>query len=166
MALETNAELLGRVPIFQGLQPEQLSAIAGNGREVYFEQGSAVLSAGENGHSAFLILSGTVAPESFEETLSPPEFLGYGTFLGELAMLVETTFTLNVIARWQVRALALDRGAMQMVMEADPSIAHHFANKLVERLRLLAGDLRRIDGRFATLEFAVEHVISRARVRP
>ena len=163
MALETNAELLGRVPIFQGLQPEQLTAIAGIGREVFFEQGSAVLSAGEHGHAAFLILSGSVAPESFEETLNAPEFLGYGTFLGELAMLVETTFTLNVVARWQVRALALDRQDMQAVMEADPAIAFHFSNKLVERLRLLAGDLRRMDGRFANLELSVEHAISRVR---
>ena len=163
MALETNAELLGRVPIFQGLQPEQLTAIAGIGREVFFEQGSAVLSAGEHGHAAFLILSGSVAPESFEDSLNPPEFLGYGTFLGELAMLVETTFTLNVVARWQVRALALHRQDMQGVMEADPAIALHFSNRLVERLRRLAGDLRRMDGRFANLELSVEHAISRVR---
>jgi CRP-like cAMP-binding protein len=166
MALETNAELLGRVPIFQGLQPEQLTAIAGCGREVHFEQGSAVLSAGEHGHAAFLILSGSVAPEPFEDTQNPPEFLGYGTFLGELAMLVETTFSINVLARWQVRAMALDRSAMQTVMEADPAIAFHFSNKLIERLRLLAGDLRRMEGRFANLELSVDQVISRAQQIP
>lgn len=162
MQLETNAELLGRVPIFEGLSPEQLTAVAGCGREVQFEQGSMVLTTGEAGHAAYLLLSGSVALQHAEQSAFAPELLGHGTFLGELAMLVETTFTVSVITRWPVQALAIERDVMLALMEDDPSIAWHFSRKLLDRLRNLAMDLRRVDGRFAMIEVSLEAAIAQA----
>ena len=161
MALETIAQLLGRVPIFQGLNPEQLDSLAGVGREVVFEHGSTVVKAGDRGHAAFLILSGSVVVEAADSS-HPPELLGYGTLVGELAMLVETTFTVSVTTRWPVRALALERSAMFEAMEDDPAIAHHFAGKLLDRLCTLASDLRRVDGKFAIVELSLEQAIVEA----
>lgn len=162
MELETNAELLGRVPIFAGLSREQLIAIAGLGREVHFEQGKMVLGAGQTGHAAYLVLNGSVALKYEDDSTFAPEVLGFGTFLGELAMLVETTFTVSVITRWPVRALAIERKAMLAVMDEDPTIAWHFSGKLLERLQQLALDLKRVDGRFAMIEVSLEHAIEQA----
>jgi CRP-like cAMP-binding protein len=162
MALETTAQLLGRVPIFQGLTSGQLESIAAIGRDVTFEHGSSVVTAGERGEAAFLILSGSVVAQASDSS-HPPELLGYGTLVGELAMLVETTFTVSVTTRWPVRALALERSAMFEAMEDDPSIAHHFAGKLLERLCALATDLRRVDGKFAIVELSLDQAIAEAR---
>jgi len=153
MEPETTAELLGRVPIFQGLKPNQLTAITAIGQDTYFESGVPMLMAGETGHTAYLILNGFVALDPHYETeFDDDEVLGYGTFLGELAMLVETTFTITVIARWAVRTLAIPREAMSKLMEEDPSIAHHFACKLVERLQRMADAIRRAENQFAVME--------------
>ena len=152
MQPETTAELLGRVPIFQGLMPTQLRAIAREGRDVNFEPGAIILQAGDTGNAAYLILDGFVAPDAHFEAWFADEMLGGGTFLGELAMLVETTFTMTVVARWNVRALAITRETMYALMEDDPGIAHHFAGKLVERLQQLAGDMRRVDSEFMAIE--------------
>jgi CRP/FNR family transcriptional regulator, cyclic AMP receptor protein len=162
MALETNAELLGRVPIFQGLRPAQLSTIAQNGREVYFERDMPILKEGEPGTSAYLILGGLALPGAFYLERFAGGILGYGTFLGELAMLTETHFTLTVTAGTSVRALAFDRWTMFEVMEADPAIARHFSNKLIRRLKHLAADLRRLDSGFTTWEYALDQAIARA----
>lgn len=152
MALETNAELLGRVPIFRGLTASQLAAIAEQGCEVFFRDGTAILMSGESAEAAYLILSGFALAEAPAGLGLRPETLGYGALLGELAMLVETTFSVTVWAKWQVRALALPRAAMLQLMERDPTIACHFSEKLLSRLLQLAGDLRRVDADFAALE--------------
>jgi CRP-like cAMP-binding protein len=162
MELEANAELLGRVPIFLGLTTRQLNTIADCGRDVHFEQGNMVLTRGEVGHAAYLVLSGSVALQHVEHSPFSPEVLGQGTFLGELAMLVETTFTLGVITRWPVHALAIERKAMFALMEEDPSIAHHFSTKLLERLLTLAIELRRVDGKFAMIELSLDQAIAQA----
>ena len=160
MMLETNAELLGRVPIFEGLTPARLDRIVRSSREVYFEPGQALITAGESGRSAFLILGGAAMAAPYGWGQDAGELLGYGTLLGEMAMLAETIFTITVIARRQVRALALDRSVLYALMEEDPAIARHFAGKLVGRLRRLADDLRQVDGRFAAIEVSLEQSLA------
>lgn len=164
MTLETHVELLGRIPIFQGLSLEQLAAIAACGHETQFEHGRTLLRGGDTGNAAFLILSGSVVIQPHQSS-QPPEIMGYGTIVGELAMLVETIFTVSVTTRWPVRALAFEREAMFAVMEEDPAIAHHFAGKLLDRLRQLATDLRRVDGKFAMVEVGLEQAIAAAQER-
>jgi CRP/FNR family transcriptional regulator, cyclic AMP receptor protein len=159
MELEPSIELLGRVPIFQGLSAAQLTRIAKHGQEVPFECGQTVLKAGDRGNAAYLILGGFVTPEEAFASWFPNEILGYGTFLGEMAMLVETTFTITIIARWDVRALALPRRTMYALMEDDPAIAHHFAGKMAARLQTLADDMRRAEERFGLIEASLDEAI-------
>jgi CRP-like cAMP-binding protein len=90
------------------------------------------------------------------------DVLGYGTLLGELAMLVETTFTFTVTARWRVRALVIDRAKLYAVMEQEPAIAFHFAEKLRHRLHGLARDLRRMDAQFDVLEQSLQQSLGEA----
>lgn len=160
MALEQNIELLGQVPIFSGLTQEQLAAIAGKGKKTYFAEGAVILSAGEKGDAAFLILTGAATTVPEKESGLEPETLEAGTLLGEMAMLVESTHNLTVKAKVRVRALAFERSQLLEVMEADPSIAHHLSEKLVDRLIVLANDLRQVDARFAALEMTLDHTLA------
>ena len=157
MALETNAELLGRVSIFEGLTDEQLSLIAAKGRKTYFAEGGAILKAGERGDTTYLILTGLASTDPEPGSGIEMEMLEPGTVVGEMAMLVEATHTLTVKAKVRVRALAIPRADLYELMEGDPSIAHHFSQKLLERLAVLAGDLRQMDARFAAVEFSLAH---------
>jgi CRP/FNR family transcriptional regulator, cyclic AMP receptor protein len=155
MALETNAELLGRVPIFEGLSPEQVTAIANRGKKTFFAEGAPIVKAGDKGDTSYLVLTGLAATEPEAESGLEAEMLEPGTLVGELAMLVENTHTLTVKAKVRVRALAITRADLYELMEADPSIAHHFSQKLVARLAELATDLRRLDTQFAAVEFSL-----------
>jgi CRP-like cAMP-binding protein len=162
MALETNAELLGRVPIFDGLSQARLAAIANRGKKSFFSEGAAIFKAGDKGDSAYLILTGLAATDPDPETGLEPDMLEPGTLVGELAMLVETTHRLTVRAKVRVRALAIPRADLYELMEADPSIAHHFSEKLAKRLSLLAADLRALESHFATIENSADELLAQA----
>ena len=82
--------------------------------------------------------------------------------IGELAMLVETVYTLEIIAEDRVRALSIERDELFALMESDPSIAHHLSERITERLIFLARDLREVDARFAVLEASLDEVIASA----
>jgi CRP-like cAMP-binding protein len=160
MTLDKNAELLGDVPLFKGLLQEQLSAIAGKGRKAYFEAGSHIVSGGDAGQSGYLILSGKAVTCPPEGSGLEPETLEAGVLIGEMAMLTETVYTLDVVSVERVRALSIGRDDLFAVMEDDPSIAHHLAEAIRQRLVFIARDLREADARFAVMEASLEDVIA------
>ena len=162
MALETNAELLGRVAIFDGLSQEQLTAIANRGRKTFFAEGAPIFRAGDKGDTTYLVLTGLAATDPDADSGLEPEMLEPGTLVGEMAMLVETTHTLTVKAKVRVRALAITRADLYELMETDPAIAHHFALKLAARLNDLATDLRQLDLQFAMVEFSLDQAAAAA----
>ncbi len=49
-----------KVALFQGLKPEQITKIAQNAERIAFRGGDQILTAGEEGDAAFLIVSGQV----------------------------------------------------------------------------------------------------------
>lgn len=162
MAIDTNAALLGRVPLFDGLTQEQLVAILDTAKKTFFETDELITRAGEVGDTAYLILSGRAIAQTAEDDESEPLRLEAGAFLGELVMLVDAAYTLTVTAQGRVRALAISRKELLDVMEADPSIAHHLSSKLIDRLAALAHDLRVVDAKFAALEATLDKAIAAA----
>ncbi len=154
MAGEANIELLQAIPIFNGLSTSQLAMILGAARKVFFAEGQPIIEQGQSGETAYIILSGgavgRMADSSYEDALLP------GAMIGELAMLVEMTYAMTVTATERVRALAISRSDLYAVMDRDPSLAQHFADKLMQRLLDLADELRAVDEQFAAIEASLE----------
>lgn len=151
MSLEDYIELLGATSICEGLSREQLALIVQNTRKCFFQRGECLIEEGLDGQTAYLILSGTVDVEDAPADCAG-ESLGRGTLVGELAMLVETTYGVTVRAKERVRALAIDRDVLHRLMAADPGIAEHFSDRLLTRLSSFASQLRALDAEFAALE--------------
>lgn len=160
MALDKNAELLGGVPIFHGLAPDKLAAIVAKGKKAFFEAGATIIKRRTKGKTGYLILSGRAATRPPKGSGAEPEVLEAGILVGEMAMLTETVYSLDVVVEERVRALAINRDDFFAVMEEDPSIAHHVAERITERLIFLARDLREVDARFAALEATLDDVIA------
>lgn len=150
--LESKIELLEQVPLLQGLSASQLGAVAAIGTKKYFEAGEAIISEGETGEAAYLIMTGKASYQRIEKDQSFEQDLWPGTLVGELAMIVETVHALTVTAKERVRALAFDRETFRKVMEADPAIAKHISDKLLLRLHSLAADLRKVDAILERIE--------------
>ncbi len=152
--LDHKIELLQQVPLFAGLEKDQLEAVASAGRKRYFEAGENLITQGEPGDTAYLILTGKagcariVNGEEFVEDLWP------GTLVGELGMMVQTEHGVTVTASERLRALALHRDAFREVMEQNPGVAQHISDKLLQRLHHLASKLREVDSKLAEIEKA------------
>jgi CRP/FNR family transcriptional regulator, cyclic AMP receptor protein len=163
MALDKNAELLGGVPVFNGLPPEKLSAITAKGRKAFFEAGATIVKRHAKGQTAYLILSGEAMTRPPRGMALKPERLEPGVLVGEMPMLTETVYGLDVLAMERVRALGINRDDLFALMETDPSIAQHLADKITERLIFLARDLREVDLRFAMVEASLDGMIASMR---
>lgn len=156
MVSDKNAELLGGVPLFDGLSSAQLSAVAAKGEKTFFETGDTIVKARKKYKAAYLILSGAVETRPSGKTGLVSEAYDAGSMIGEMAMLTDTIASIDIVATDRVRALAITRDALYQVMEEDPEIAFHLSDKITERLVLLAHDLRELDARLATLEFTAD----------
>ena len=152
--LESKIELLQHVPLFAGLSAEELEAVANAGEKRFFVAGENLITQGEKGDTAFLILTGKASCTRIDKDKVLSDELWPGTLAGELAMLVETVHAVTVIASERVRALAFPRKAFRAVMEAKPRIAKHVAEKLLVRLHSLAAELRDVDSKLAQIEKA------------
>jgi CRP-like cAMP-binding protein len=152
--LEWKIELLRKVPLFDGLSESQLRAIADAGQKKFFEAGEALISEGEKGSAAYLVVSGKAACPKMEKGERLVEDIWPGTLVGELAMLVETQHNFTVTATERLRALAIHKDDFRQVMEADTRLAQHIANRLLARLHGLAKELREVDNKLAEIEKA------------
>jgi CRP-like cAMP-binding protein len=134
-----------RQELFQGLRPLALTEIVRRAERVVYRPGQKIISDGEEGDAAVLVIAGDAvrvkgAPDGAEREPIEP-----GSLLGEMAMLVETEHTSTVVAETPVRALRIGRQAMFEIMADDPAVAEHFVDKVVRRLQHMADELRKID---------------------
>ena len=67
----------------------------------------------------------------------------------ELAMLVEHDYASTIVARDRVFCLKLIRTEMHAQMREDAALTEHFHNRMTERLKQTAKELRRIDNALA-----------------
>ena len=85
--------------------------------------------------AAVLIVAGEAARVSGPELAARSEPVAVGSLLGEVAMLVETTYGSTVVARTAVRAVHITRDGMQEQMLADPALADRLVQNLANGLR-------------------------------
>jgi CRP-like cAMP-binding protein len=152
--LDQKIELLQRVPLFAGLSEDLLSVVADTGQKSFFEAGENLIAEGQAGSTAYLIMTGKAGCPRREGNEIISEDLWPGTLVGELGMLVETVHNVTVTAKERLRALAFHRDGFHAVMQAHPALAHHIAEKLLARLRGLAVEIRKVDGKLAEIEKA------------
>ena len=143
--LVSRIELLERLPIFWGLSQKELGLIAGISGKVYFQTGENLIVKDQPGDRAYVIMTGTARCLHFSGAPASAGELGPGMLVGELAMLVETVHPLTVQATDRVRAIALHRDALTMVMGQAPAIAQQIAENLLIRLQAFGRDLRKVN---------------------
>jgi CRP-like cAMP-binding protein len=138
-------------PLFEGLPEQQFKAVLASCEETTFEAGSTIFKVNSVGDAAYFILSGVVTVRMADSAKTPQE-ISCGVLLGELSMLVDVTYNATALAKNRVKALAIRRHALHIALNADPSIADHFSQKLVGRLLGISDELRALDAQFAVLE--------------
>jgi CRP-like cAMP-binding protein len=122
---------LRAVSAFAGLGDEALARIVRASAEVTWPAGQVLARADDPGAGMFVVEEGTVVVEAPGRTVE----LGPGEVFGELSLLVpESTRAARVRATTPVRCVAIDRGAFEELLEAEPAFARAMLVVVARRL--------------------------------
>lgn len=145
MALDIVVQSLLRVELFAGLKPRQVAEIARQADRIVYRPGQTIISEGEPGDAAVLIVTGDAVRMFAATPKVPGEPVLDGSLVGELAMLVETHHTSTIVARGNTRAIRITRDGLRELMTEDPSVALTLSHNLARRLDAVAAELSAID---------------------
>lgn len=145
MAIDALIAPLRRIELFQGLSPLQITEIARRAERIVFKAGSRITEAGAEADAAYLIVAGDADVIGDPTTNFTPEPVEEASLVGEMAMLVEYTYGVTVVARSHVRCLKILRTDMHEQMLEDPEVAEKLTANVTLRLRRVAEELRAVD---------------------
>jgi CRP-like cAMP-binding protein len=140
--LNTEVELLRRVPLFSGIEPARLKLLAYTSDVVTYQPGQVLMRQGDIGDAAYVIINGdaevTVATSGGN---IPVAQLHDGDFLGEIAILCDTPRTATITAKGEVKALRIRKEPFFQLLRQFPEIAVEMTRLLAERLTRTTAEL-------------------------
>ncbi len=155
--------LLKKIPLFDGLDQQQLEKVAAVCRKKDYGEGDVLIREGEQGDEMFVVMEGKVgisrriATElpggekmSFEKKLA---VLDAGSYFGELAMLENDVRSATVRAESPLRTLVIKSEKMQALMEKDVDLGFKvlkaMSKVMCRRLRKSNADIAKLMTAFA-----------------
>jgi CRP/FNR family cyclic AMP-dependent transcriptional regulator len=125
---------LKEVPLFSTLSKKDVARIATAADEVDFPAGHVLITEGQQGSEAYVLLSGTASISRQGTTIAA---LGAGEIIGELALLEDAGRAASVTCETDCSMLVLDRRHFIPLLEETPALAIKFLEELARRLREL-----------------------------
>ena len=123
---------LAAIPLFSGLEDEDLAAIASAASEVAAGEGESVATEGDFGHALYAVESGTAEVTSDGKKLGT---LGPGDVFGEIAVLASGRRTATVVATSPMRLIALFKPEVWALERKAPVAAERLRSLIAERRR-------------------------------
>ena len=134
-----SVDMLGSVPLFEGLSKKELDLIYREAKQSEFEAGHDIVEQGATGVGFHLILEGkadVLVGGRKRATLGP------GDYFGEMSLLDGGPRSATVKTATDVRTLALTSWAFLPLLDKMPSIARKMLVELSRRLRGLEKSLQ------------------------
>lgn len=125
---------LQRVPLFSGLDDDELRRVVDLARIVEVPAGTVVTQIGEPGDSFFVLVDGTVAvrtPVGAGAELHP------GDFFGEMSLLDGEPRSATIVATTPIRLLIVDRTHFWRLLDEAPELVRRILTILSRRVRHL-----------------------------
>jgi CRP/FNR family cyclic AMP-dependent transcriptional regulator len=122
---------LGAIPLFAGLESEDLAAIADTGSEVHADVGEELATEGEFCYALYAIESGTAEVTANGAGVRS---LGPGDVFGEIGVLASGVRTASVVATSPMQLIAFFKRDVWALEQRAPAV--------VERLRALIAERR------------------------
>ena len=123
--------VVGNPRVFSALPEDLLEPILAAGVERSYEDGEALMRAGEPGDSMMLVVEGTAIVERGGRTVP----VAHGELVGEIAVLDGGPRTATVIAEGPVRCIEISREQLMRALETDPRAATALIGVLASRFR-------------------------------
>jgi HEAT repeat protein len=126
--------LLRKVPILDGLPPEDLERIAAVAEEQAYSDGDVIAAQGETGTETHIIVSGTVAVVANDRGVARR---GSGEVVGEMAVITGLPRSATLLAAGDVRLLTIGQrqfaGVLRERPETGMAVMQVLARRLAER---------------------------------
>jgi NTE family protein len=127
-------EFLGQVPLFSGLDPPLLEAVAARASAVHLGAGDWLFHEGEPGEAMYIVRAGRL--EVVDETAGTAiRELGRGDALGELALLSSAPRSASARAARASDLVAIDHRDFEQLLEGTPALSLALNRSLSEQLR-------------------------------
>jgi serine/threonine protein kinase len=143
MAIETDeiALILAGVEILQDLDVDIIDDIAALSRVTEFEQGDLVIKAGTIGERIYFIFDGNVEVQIPDATggIKRRINLMKGDVVGEISLLVKTTYSADIVALTDTTAFYLDRQCFHDLIEKHPDFAEVMSQLMTSRMAHTGG---------------------------
>jgi len=135
---------LGDLPLFTGLSPDQLARLNERLRRTTFPADTAVMTLGQPGEVAYIILTGTVKIHA-EQSDGRDVVLalrGPGEIVGEMSLLDDAARSASIVTLEPTTVLWIDRGAFRSCLAEMPAISLNLVHILARRLRVATGQVQ------------------------
>ncbi|MEY2631442.1 MAG: hypothetical protein RIR00_96 [Pseudomonadota bacterium] len=137
------AALLGRLPLFSGLEAEELQRIAASAREVQCHKGDILFHRGDPCHGFHVVVQGQVklAILSAQGSEKVVEIIGQGQSFGEAIMFMDKSYVVAAQALVDSRLLHLAKAPLFEELERNPRLCRKMLASLSMRLHRLVADV-------------------------
>lgn len=136
MSMSQAVDVMLETPLFRKLDAKRLRVVVMMGETLSYRAGERLFEAGEEGDSAFVILSGEVdviLKATDDEVIVAS--LHKGEIFGEIAALTGQPRTSAIAAREDLSVLRLDKQTILNLMREFPDIALELIRVLSDRLK-------------------------------
>ena len=139
LTADDRAALIGACPLFRGLVPDDLAAVAAAAIEVDFPAERVIARLGEIGTGFFIVVSGRVRVVRDGAAVA---HLGPGEFFGELSILDGGPRVAQVVTDEPTVCLAIPSWDFERVLRDEPGVALAVLKVVAARLREVTSDHR------------------------
>jgi CRP/FNR family transcriptional regulator, cyclic AMP receptor protein len=134
---DTKVQALKRAPLFEGLSKKELTELARVTEDLEIGAGEVLCKEGDIGQEFFVIVEGETDVTTNGKRVAAR---GGGDFVGEIALLEETTRTATVTAKTPLRVFVLTRQDFRHLVREHPSVEQKVMRALARRVVELSGD--------------------------
>lgn len=120
MSRHAHHDHLEGVPLFAGLDADELDAVARTATELDFPAGAVLVHEGTVAHEMYVVLDGTLEVTRGGTHVAE---IGPGGFAGEMALLTRSHRNSTVLAKSDARVLHIDGRGFTALLEDVPRIA-------------------------------------------
>lgn len=144
MSLNQEVDALRRVPLFQPIEPRRLKLLAFTSERLQFNPGQDVVTQGDPGDAAYIILSGEadVLINNNGEMI-PVARLADNAVIGEIAILTGVPRTATVRAVGDLTALRIGKETFFKLITDIPDIGMEIMKELARRLERTTAELQK-----------------------
>jgi len=132
-----NVELLGSIPLFEGLETDDLRELAAGVRTRPYHAGQMIFNQGDPGTEMYIVASGQVnihLPGDASRRVSLKD-IARGEYFGELALFDDKPRSASALATTDAVLLELSRETLSGYLERRPRAAMAILRTMAERLR-------------------------------